>query len=86
MITMARTITVSLGPHYQELIRKTIEDGRFNNASEVIRAALRNFELEQERIEALKAAIDEGDTSPDVIGFDSKAFLAELQQEWQGNE
>jgi antitoxin ParD1/3/4 len=44
-----------------------VESGRYENASEVVRAALRTLEREEQRYEAklaaLRAAIDEGDAS-----------------------
>jgi antitoxin ParD1/3/4 len=34
----------ALSEHYEEFIRKQLESGRYNNASEVVRAALRMLE------------------------------------------
>ena len=76
---MARTTTVALGPHYENFIQSTISSGRFNNTSEVVRAALRLLEDDEARWAALRAAIDEGESSPDVINFDRNSFLAELK-------
>lgn len=76
---MARTMTVALGQHYEEFIQSTIASGRYNNASEVVRAALRRLEDDEARLAALRAAIDEGDASGDVDNFDRNAFLSELK-------
>lgn len=35
---------VALGPHYEEFIKNQLESGRYNNASEVVRAGLRMLE------------------------------------------
>ncbi|MHC2456453.1 antitoxin ParD1/3/4 [Rhizobium leguminosarum] len=35
---------VALGNHYEEFVRKQLESGRYNNASEVVRAGLRLLE------------------------------------------
>ena len=78
---MARTVTVSLGPHYEEFIRSGISGGTYNNASEVIRAALRKMEEDEAKLAAFCSAIDEGDASPDVVDFDRDAFLSELMRE-----
>lgn len=75
---MARTVTVALGPHYEYFIQSTIAAGRYNNTSEVIRAALRRLEEDEAKLATLRAAIDEGDASPDVENFDRDAFLREL--------
>lgn len=42
----------ALNDHYEGFIRKQLESGRYNNASEVVRAGLRmleDFEAERER-------------------------------------
>lgn len=78
---MPRTMTVVVGPHYENFIQSTISSGRYNNASEVMRAALRRLEDEETRLQALRAAIDEGDSSADVENFDRNAFLAELKSQ-----
>ena len=49
------------------------------NASEVVRAALRRLEDDEARLAALRSAIDEGESSPDVEDFNRDVFLAELK-------
>lgn len=80
---MARTVTVALGPHYEEFIRENIAGGRYNNASEVIRAALRRLEEDETQLAALRSAIDEGDSSTDVVGFDEETFIEEMRSGWR---
>lgn len=80
---MGRTVTVALGQHYEDFIHTSIAGGRYNNASEVIRAALRRLEEDEARIAAFCAAVDEGDTSPDVVNFDEEEFIQELKNGWQ---
>jgi antitoxin ParD1/3/4 len=58
---MARTVTVTLGPHYEAFIQANIASGRYNNVSEVIRAALRLMEDEEARLAAIRAALIEGE-------------------------
>ena len=76
---MARTTTVALGAHYENFIQSTIISGRFNNTSEVVRAALRLLEEDETRLAALRAAIDDGDSSPDIVNFDRESLLTELK-------
>lgn len=76
---MGRTVTASLGPHYEEFIRNIILQGRYNNASEVIREGLRRLEEDESRLAALRAALEEGEASPDVADFNPEAFLQELK-------
>ena len=61
------TRNVNLTDELDRFVLKKVESGRYENASEVVRAALRNLEREEEQYEAklaaLRAAIDEGDAS-----------------------
>ncbi len=82
---MSRTVTASLGPHYEEFIMKSIHSRRYNNVSEVIRAALRRLEEDETRLAALRAALDEGEASPDVMDFNPTSFLQEMKAERRNN-
>ena len=82
---MSRTVTASLGSHYEEIIINSIHSGRYNNASEVIRAALRRLEEDEAKLAALRAALDEGEDSPDVVGFDPQGFLQEMKADRKKN-
>ena len=76
---------ITLGQHYEEFIQANIAGGRYNNASEVVRAALRRLEEDEARIAAFCAAVDEGDASPDVLDFDEEAFIQGLKEGWRNN-
>ncbi|MBQ5943993.1 MAG: type II toxin-antitoxin system ParD family antitoxin [Bacteroidales bacterium] len=80
---MARTVTVTLGPHFEDYIQASIAKGKYNNVSEMIRAALRHLEEEDAKLAAFCAAIDEGDASPDVVGFDEEDFIQEMKAGWR---
>lgn len=82
---MSRTVTASIGPHYEDFIRNSILNGRYNNASEVIREGLRRLEEDEARLAALRAALDEGEASPDVENFDPENFLQELKAKHKAN-
>jgi antitoxin ParD1/3/4 len=61
------TRNVNLTEELDRFVLSKIESGRYENASEVVRAALRTLEREEQeheaKLAALRAAIDEGDTS-----------------------
>jgi antitoxin ParD1/3/4 len=61
------TRNVNLTDELDHFVLAKVESGRYENASEVVRAALRTLEREEQRHEAkltaLRAAIDEGDAS-----------------------
>lgn len=50
-----------VGDRYEEFIASQIEAGRFNNASEVVRAGLRMLEDYETRLSQLRAMTDAGD-------------------------
>jgi len=50
-----------VGERYESFIARQIQDGRFNNASEVVRAGLRMLEDYETRLHELRAHITEGD-------------------------
>jgi antitoxin ParD1/3/4 len=58
---MATRKTYSVGPHFEAFVARQVECGRFDNASEVIRAGLRLLEDHENRMAELRALIDEGD-------------------------
>ncbi len=76
---MGKNTSISLGNHFEKFIDLSIEDGRFNNASEVIRAGLRLLEEEENKLMVLKKAIKEGISSGRAKNFDPKKHLANLK-------
>lgn len=82
MSNMARTVTVSLGPHYEEFIQASIAGGRYNNASEVVRAALRRLEEDEARLAAIRAALIEGEESGCSEDFEPQLFMDRLNAEY----
>jgi antitoxin ParD1/3/4 len=77
---MSKSTSVALGNHFAEFVDKQITDGRFGNASEVIRAGLRLLEEHEMKLEALRAALIEGEQSGSTEPFDLPAFLNEAKQ------
>ena len=66
-------MNVSLTPQLEEMVRCKVESGRYNNASEVVREALRLMEerdyLYTEKLAALRAEIEKGLSSgPPIQG------------------
>lgn len=77
---MGKNTSISLGNHFESFIELSINQGRFCNASEVIRAGLRLLEEEEDRLIALKKAVDEGLESGTAKNFNPKAHLASLKR------
>ena len=77
---MSKNTSISLGNYFDDFIKNSINQGRFKNASEVIRAGLRLLEEEESKATMLKAAIKKGDESPDVENYNPKDFLNDLKK------
>jgi len=60
-------------------VEDSIVKGRYNNASEVIRAGLRLLEEEESKIKILKTAIQEGTDSGIALDFNPKEHLENLK-------
>lgn len=57
---MPRNTSVTLGEHFTTFISNKIDEGRFESASEAVRAGLRLLEAEEAKLDLLRAAIQEG--------------------------
>jgi antitoxin ParD1/3/4 len=66
------TRNVSLTPELDRFVAKRIRKGGYENASEVVRAALRSLERDERefeaKLEALRSAVDAGDASGPTRG------------------
>lgn len=78
---MGKNTSVSLGQHFEDFVQFRIEEGRYKNASEVIRAGLRLLEVEEQKFYALKTAIQEGIDSGIAIDFEPNQFLEQIKKE-----
>jgi antitoxin ParD1/3/4 len=65
---MSMATSYSIGKHFEQFIEGLIASGRYSTASEIIRDGLRIIEEREQRreakLEALRAAIQEGLDSP----------------------
>lgn len=80
-----KTTSVALGTHFEDFIQESIQSGRYNNASEVVRSGLRLLEEQEHKIAYLRAAIQEGLDSGFVENYDAEAYLQELKARDNGN-
>ena len=75
--------TVNLGQHYEMFVAQLVEDGRFANVSEVVRAGLRLLEEHTEDRAAeraeLKRLIDIGIASGDAGPLDMKEIWKKVE-------
>lgn len=77
--------SVALSPHFEAFIQEQVKSGRYNNASEVVRAGLRLLEDQHARAkmqhEELRAAIAAGRASGP--GKSADAALARLETKYR---
>ena len=80
-------MNVNLSAVFEDYIKQQLDSGMYNNASEVIREALRikmqQDEVYQAKLEALRAAIDDGLNSGDSIPLDMDGIIAEARKKNQ---
>jgi antitoxin ParD1/3/4 len=82
---MSKNTSITLGNHFDDFVKNRISAGRYKNASEVIRAGLRLLEEEENKVSALKQAIQEGIDSGIVEDFDPEQFLQNLKAQRKSN-
>ena len=78
---MGRNTSVSLGNYFESFVDNRVSEGRFKNASEVIRAGLRLLESEENKVIILKNAIKDGIESGIAENFNPKKHLESLKAE-----
>ncbi len=77
---MARNTSVSLGEHFTQFIDRQVDGGRYNSASDVVRAGLRLLEEREAKFDALRSALIEGEASGEFQDFDTEHFLKSMRQ------
>lgn len=82
---MSKNTSISLGNYFDQFIHNRISEGRFKNVSEVVRAGLRLLEEEENKIKALRSAIQEGIDSGIANDFDPKKHLESLKANKRSN-
>lgn len=76
---MAKNTSMTLGEHFDGFIANQIESGRYNSASEVVRAGLRALEDKENKLSVLRQMLVDGEESGAAeYSFDS--FIAELDE------
>lgn len=76
---VGKNTSITLGSYFDQFIQSTLSAGRYKNASEVVRAGLRLLEEEEQKIQALRLAIEEGIKSGIAEDFDPEVHLKTLK-------
>ncbi|BCH09569.1 addiction module antidote protein [Mesorhizobium sp. 131-3-5] len=84
----AEKLSITVTPAMARMIREKVEDGSFGSASEVIRAALRAFQREEdehaERIASIRARVKASieDTRPNLSGEEVRDRLKKFAEQY----
>lgn len=80
----SKNTSIALGAPFTEFARRKVESGEFGSTSEVVREAMRQYMAEDQKLQALRAAIKEGIDSGPPEPFDFKEFLEEMRASYKG--
>lgn len=74
---MPRNTSVTIGNHFETFIAEQVVEGRYNSASEVVRAGLRLLEEQESRVQQLRSALIEGEKSG-FVDYSHQEFMDSL--------
>jgi len=83
---MAKNTSVIIGDHFAEFIERQVSEGRYGSTSDVVRAGLRLLEEREMKVEALRAALIEGEQSGASAPFDFDEFINRKRQKRKRSE
>ena len=74
---MSKNSAVIVGDYFVGFIERQVTQGRYASASDVVQAGLRLLEEREAKLEALRAALIEGEQSGPCTPFDFDEFIEE---------
>lgn len=80
-----KNTSISLGNYFDQFVQTQVTAGRYKNVSEVIRAGLRLLEIEENKVIALRNAIQQGIDSGIAHDFDPEKHLQQLKVKRKSN-
>ena len=78
---MSKKSSVALGEHFADFVERQVALGRYGSDADVVQAGLRLLEEQEARLEALRAALVEGEQSGLATPFDFEAFISHKRRE-----
>ena len=79
---MAGEASVTINDYFAKFIEQQVAQGRYKSASDVVVAGLRLLEEHEMRVEALRAALIEGEQSGPSMPFDVEEFLERKRKQY----
>jgi antitoxin ParD1/3/4 len=83
---MAKNTSILLRDYFDKFINSQVQSGRYSSASEVIRAALRMFEIEENKKKDLIKELEIGEKSGFNEGFVKSDFMKDLHKKYLKSE
>lgn len=77
---MAKNTSILLGDYFESFIKQQVKSGKFSSASEVVRAALRMFEYEENKKSELIKELKKGEKSGFIKNFNRETFIETIHQ------
>jgi antitoxin ParD1/3/4 len=77
---MSKNTSITLGEHFDGFISKQIAEGRYASSSEVVRAALRLLEDNEQKLATLRKLLKEGENSG-TAEYSYEALMNELDDD-----
>lgn len=76
---MSKNTSITLGSYFEQFIQSVLTEGRYKNASEIVRAGLRLLEQEEQKAFVLRKAIEEGVNTGWAEDFNADEHLKTLK-------
>lgn len=83
---MGKVFSITLDDQMDAFVGAQLSEGEYANANELFEAALQLLKTNAEEIEAIRAAIVEGEESGEPREFDPEQFLQEMHSKYVVNE
>ena len=79
---MAKNTSILLGEYFENFINEQVKSGKFSSASEVIRTALRLYEVQENKTKVLINELKTGEKLEMISQFDRKKSLGNLHTKY----
>ena len=85
-MAMVKSTSIILGDYFDNFIKARVKSGRFSSASEVVRAALRLLEQQENHKNELVNELMKGENEGFVKKFDRKKLIKSLHSKHVNNK
>jgi antitoxin ParD1/3/4 len=82
---MAKQATVTLNLKLETFVTESLANGHYQSESDMLEAGLTLLQSHNQRLDQLRAAIQEGEESGEPREFDRDAFLDRMRQKHVGD-